>query len=167
MMGEALTGLELRSTVTDSSLQLNLVDVTLDAPGPDEVIVRVEASPINPSDLGLLLGPADLSTMRASGTPGRPTLTASIPPQRMATLAARLDQSMSVGNECAGTVVQTGENAAHLLGRKVGMIGGAMYTQYRKLRASDCVPLPEGATAADGASMFVNPLTALAFTETR
>ncbi|MEO7692125.1 MAG: zinc-binding dehydrogenase [Sphingomonas sp.] len=165
-MGEALTGLELRSTVTDGSLQLNLVDVTLDAPGPDEVIVQVEASPINPSDLGLLLGPADLATMQAGGTSDRPTLTASIPPQRMAMLSARLGQSMPVGNEGAGTVVQTGENAAHLLGRKVGMIGGAMYTQYRKLRASDCVALPEGATAADGASMFVNPLTALAFTET-
>lgn len=165
-MGEALTGLELRSTVTDGSLKLDLVDVTLDAPGPDEVIVQVEASPINPSDLGLLLGPADLSTMQAGGTSDRPTLTVSIPPQRMAMLAARLGQSMPVGNEGAGTVVQTGENAAHLLGRKVGMIGGAMYTQYRKLRASDCVPLPEGATAADGASMFVNPLTALAFTET-
>jgi NADPH:quinone reductase-like Zn-dependent oxidoreductase len=167
MMSEALTGLELRSTVTSGgTLQLSLAEVTLDQPGPDEVIVRVEASPINPSDLGLLLGPADLSTMQAGGTPDRPTLTATIPPQRMPMLAARLDESMPVGNEGAGTVVQAGANAAHLIGRKVGMIGGAMYTQYRKLRLSDCIPLPEGATAADGASMFVNPLTALAFTET-
>jgi len=166
-MSEALTGLELRSTVTsDAMLRLDLVEVTLDQPGPDEVIVRVEASPINPSDLGLLLGPADLSTMQAGGTPDRPILTATIPPQRMAMLGARLDQAMPVGNEGAGTVVQAGETAAHLIGRKVGMIGGAMYTQYRKLRVSDCIPLPEGATAADGASMFVNPLTALAFTET-
>jgi len=166
-MSEALTGLELRSTVTsDAMLRLDLAEVTLDQPGPDEVIVRVEASPINPSDLGLLLGPADLSTMQAGGTPDRPILTATIPPQRMAMLGARLDQSMPVGNEGAGTVVQAGEKAAHLIGRKVGMIGGAMYTQYRKLRVSDCIPLPEGATAADGASMFVNPLTALAFTET-
>jgi NADPH:quinone reductase-like Zn-dependent oxidoreductase len=165
-MGEALTGLELRSTVTDGALTLNLVEVTLDPPGPDEMIVRVEASPINPSDLGLLLGPADLTTMQAGGTPDRPTLTAAIPPQRMAMMAARLDQSMPVGNEGAGTVVQAGENAAHLIGRKVGMIGGGMYTQYRKLRLSDCIPLPEGASAADGASMFVNPLTALGFTET-
>ena len=166
-MSEALTGLELRSMVTSGgTLELSLTEVTLDAPGPDEVIVRVEASPINPSDLGLLLGPADLSTMQAGGTPDRPTLTASIPPQRMAMLAARLDESMPVGNEGAGTVVQAGENVAHLIGRKVGMIGGAMYTQYRKLRLNDCIPLPEGATAADGASMFVNPLTALAFTET-
>jgi NADPH:quinone reductase-like Zn-dependent oxidoreductase len=166
MMSGTLTGLELRSTVTSGgALQLSLAEITLDQPGPDEVIVRVEASPINPSDLGLLLGPADLSTMQAGGTPDRPTLTATIPPQRMAMLAARLDESMPVGNEGAGTVVQAGENGAHLIGRKVGMIGGAMYTQYRKLRLSECVPLPEGASAADGASMFVNPLTALAFTE--
>jgi len=165
-MSAAVTGLELRSTVTDGALRLDLVEVTLDAPGPDEVIVRVEASPINPSDLGLLLGPADLATIQAGGTPDRPTLTATIPPQRMAMMAARLDQSMPVGNEGAGTVVQAGENAAHLIGRKVGMIGGGMYTQYRKLRLSDCIPLPEGATAADGASMFVNPLTALGFVET-
>ncbi|MEO9130421.1 MAG: NADH oxidase, partial [Sphingomonas sp.] len=105
-MSEPLTGLELRSTVTsEGMLRLDLADVTLDPPGPDEVIVRVEASPINPSDLGLLLGPADLSTIQAGGTPGRPILTATIPPQRMAMLAARLDESMPVGNEGAGTVV--------------------------------------------------------------
>lgn len=166
-MSESLTGLELRSTVTSGGeLRLDLVEVTLDPPGPDEVIVRVEASPINPSDLGLLLGPADLSTMAAGGTADRPTLAASIPPQRMPAMAARLDESMPVGNEGAGTVVRAGENATALLGRKVGMLGGAMYTQYRKLPVRDCIALPEGASAADGASMFVNPLTALGFTET-
>ena len=166
-MSEPLTGLELRSTVTSGGeLQLNLVEVTLDPPGPDEVIVRVEASPINPSDLGLLLGPADLSTLKAGGTTDRPTLSATIPPQRMPAMKPRLDESMPVGNEGAGTVVQAGEKAAHLLGSKVGMVGGAMYAQYRKLPARDCIPLPEGASAADGASMFVNPLTALAFVET-
>jgi NADPH:quinone reductase-like Zn-dependent oxidoreductase len=167
MMGEALTGLELRSTVTSGGeLQLSLAEVMIEPPGPDEVIVRVEASPINPSDLGLLLGPADLATLKAGGTTDRPTLSAAIPPQRMPAMKPRLDESMPVGNEGAGTVVQAGETAAHLLGRKVGMIGGAMYTQYRKLPARDCIVLPEGASAADGASMFVNPLTALAFVET-
>ncbi|GAA0323755.1 zinc-binding dehydrogenase [Sphingomonas oligophenolica] len=166
-MSEALTGLELRSTVTSGGeLQLTLAEVTLDPPGPDEVIVRVEAAPINPSDLGLLLGPADIATMKAGGTADRPTLTATIPPQRMRAMTARLDEPMPVGNEGAGTVVQAGENARHLLGKKVGMIGGAMYTQYRKLPARDVIILPEGASAADGASMFVNPLTALGFVET-
>ncbi|WP_404333476.1 zinc-binding dehydrogenase [Sphingomonas sp. MMS12-HWE2-04] len=163
-MTEQLTGLELRSKVSsDGTLTLGLETVTVPSPGPDEVVVRVEAAPINPSDLGLLLGPADLSTLKVSGTPG---LTAEIPQARLAGLKARLDQSMPVGNEGAGTVVQAGEHVTALLGKKVGMIGGAMYAQYRKIAARDCIPLPEGATVADGASMFVNPLTALAFVET-
>jgi NADPH:quinone reductase-like Zn-dependent oxidoreductase len=167
MMTEQLTGLELRSTVSsDGELLLTLEPVTLDPPGPDEVIVRVEAAPINPSDLGLLLGPADLATLQPGGTSDRPSLTAAIPQARMGAMKPRLDQSMPVGNEGAGTVVQAGDNVAGLLGKKVGMIGGAMYAQYRKIAARDCIPLPEGATAADGASMFVNPLTALAFVET-
>jgi NADPH:quinone reductase-like Zn-dependent oxidoreductase len=167
MMSETLSGLELRSVVTGAGkLQLSLEEVTLEQPGPDEVIVRVEAAPINPSDLGLLLGPADLATMAAGGTPQRPTLTFDIPQQRLGLVKARLDESMPVGNEGAGTVVQAGANAAHLVGKLVGMLGGGMYTQYRKLPVRDCVPLPAGATAADGASMFVNPLTSLGFVET-
>lgn len=167
MSDTQLHGLELRSTVTsDGKLILNLEPVVMAEPGPDEVIVQVEASPINPSDLGLLLGPADMSTLVASGTPDRPILTADIPPARMAMMKPRLDASMAVGNEGAGTVVRAGANATALLGKKVGMFGGSMYATYRKLLARDCSPLPEGATSADGASMFVNPLTALAMVET-
>ena len=166
-MPDPLTGLELRSTVSsDGKLTLTLDSVTVTPPGPDEVIVRVEAAPINPSDLGLLLGPADIATLEPGGTAERPTLTAAIPPARMGMMKARLDQSLPVGNEGAGTVVQAGENVTALLGKKVGMIGGAMYAQYRKIAARDCIPLPEGASAADGASMFVNPLTALSMVET-
>ncbi|ATY30743.1 zinc-binding dehydrogenase [Sphingomonas psychrotolerans] len=166
-MPDSLTGLELRSTVSsDGKLTLSLEPVTLTPPGPDEVVVRVEAAPINPSDLGLLLGPADMATLEPGGTADRPTLTAAIPQARLGMMKARLDQSLPVGNEGAGTVVQAGENVAGLLGKKVGMIGGAMYAQYRKIAARDCIPLPEGASAADGASMFVNPLTALSMVET-
>ncbi|NIJ18928.1 NADPH:quinone reductase-like Zn-dependent oxidoreductase [Sphingomonas naasensis] len=166
-MADRFTGLELRSTVSsDARLTLTLAPVTLDPPGPDEVIVRVEATPINPSDLGLLLGPADVSTLAASGSADSPGLTAAIPPARLGAMKARLDQPMPVGNEGAGTVVAAGANVAGLLGKKVGMIGGAMYAEYRKIAARDCIPLPEGASAADGASMFVNPLTALAMVET-
>lgn len=166
-MSNTMTGLELRSLATsDGQLRLSLEEVTLDAPGPDEVVVRVEATPINPSDLGLLLGPADVSTIRAEGTPERPVLVADIPQQRLAGIQARLDQSMPVGNEGAGTVIEAGSNVRHLLNKKVAMSGGAMYTQLRKLRARDCIVLPDDATAADGASAFVNPLTALGVTET-
>ena len=162
-----LTGLELRSTISSAgALTLSLEPVTITPPGPEEIIVRVEAAPINPSDLGLLLGPADMTTLRAGGTADRPTLSAAIAEARMPAMKARLDQSLAVGNEGAGTVVQAGANVEHLLGRKVGMIGGAMYAEYRKLPAMGVIPLPEGASAADGASMFVNPLTALAMVET-
>jgi len=166
-MTAPLTGLELRSTVSSAgNLTLSLEPVTLSAPGPDEVIVRVEAAPINPSDLGLLLGPADLATLTAGTAADRPVLTAAIPPARIGAMKARLDQSLPVGNEGAGTVVEAGANVAGLLGKKVGMIGGAMYAQYRKIAARDCIPLPDHASAADGASMFVNPLTALSMVET-
>lgn len=166
-MPDILTGTELRSTISaERQLRIELVDVALDPPGPEDVIIRVEAAPINPSDLGLLLGPADLSTMQASGTADRPILTAVVPAEAMAAMKARLDQSMPVGNEGAGTVVSAGSSVAGLLGRKVASFSGGMYTQYRLLAAKDCMVLPEGASAADGASMFVNPLTALAFTET-
>lgn len=159
--------LELRSLASsDGRLRLSLEEVTLDEPGPDEVVVQVQAAPINPSDLALLLGPADISTLQAEGTPERPVLSADVPAQRLPAIRARLDQSLPVGNEGAGTVVKAGAEVQHLLGRKVGMFGGAMYTQLRKLPAKDCIPLPEDAEVADGASMFVNPLTSLGFTET-
>ena len=160
-------GLELRSTVfADGRLVLDLQDATVGEPGPGEVVVRVEAAPINPSDLGLLLGPADLSTVTTGGSADRPTLTAIIPPQRMGMMKARLDEPMAVGNEGAGTVIAAGPDLSDMVGKRVGMLGGSMYTQYRKLRARDCIVLPDGASAADGASMFVNPLTALAMVET-
>lgn len=162
-----VTGLELRSTVDDTgTLTLNLEEVTLSAPADDEVIVRVEAAPINPSDLGLLLGPADVSTMVTAGSAARPTVTFAIPRERLGGVRGRIGQSLPVGNEGAGTVIAAGEGAKALIGRKVGMLGGAMYTQFRKLKIRDVVPLPEGASAADGAALFVNPLTALSFVET-
>jgi NADPH:quinone reductase-like Zn-dependent oxidoreductase len=162
-----VTGLELRSAVdAEGRLTLSLEEVTLTAPGDDEVIVRVEAAPINPSDLGLLLGPADVSTLQTSGTAERPVVTFEVPKERLGGVRARLGQSLPVGNEGAGTVIDAGANGRALVGRKVGMLGGAMYAQYRKLKLRDVVPLPDGASAADGASMFVNPLTSLAFVET-
>lgn len=162
-----VTGRELRSTAReDGTLRLSLEDVALGAPGPDEVVVRVEAAPINPSDLGLLLGPADIASLRSGGTAGRPEVIFDVPPRRLAAVKARLGQSLPVGNEGAGTVIEAGEAVRDLIGKRVGMLGGAMYADYRKLRARDVVPLPDGASAADGASMFVNPLTALGFVET-
>jgi NADPH2:quinone reductase len=163
------TGLQLRSLVRASGeLQLSLFDVTIPDPAPDEVIVRVEAAPINPSDLGLLFGAADIGTTKASGTAAKPVITARIPDKAMKSMAGRLDQSMPVGNEGAGVVVAAGSSAAAqaLLGRTVALLGGAMYSQYRCVKAEQCLVLPEGTTPAEGASSFVNPLTALGMVET-
>lgn len=161
-MSMGFEGRELRSTVQDGRLRLSLETVRIDDPADDEIVVRVEAAPINPSDIGLLIGPADLQSLReeAGG------LSFDIPQARLGSVAGRTGQSMPVGNEGAGTVVAAGKAAAHLQGQRVGMIGGAMYADYRRIRAADAVPLPEDATAADGAAMFVNPLTALGFVET-
>lgn len=167
MTDDRLKGLEVRSIVLASGeLQITLEEAFVADPGPDEVVVRVEASPLNPSDIGLLFGAADLSTARLSEVNGAPRLTATVPANHMPAMAGRVDQAFSVGNEGAGTVVKAGTNVQGMLGKTVGMSGGAMYAQYRKLPVADCIVLPAGATAADGASMFVNPLTALAMVET-
>jgi NADPH:quinone reductase-like Zn-dependent oxidoreductase len=166
-MEETLNGLELRSLVTaDGVLRVSLEPVTVEEPGPGELVVRIEAAPINPSDLGLLLGPADVSTLRAEGTAEHPVLAADVPSQRLPAVKARLGQSLPVGNEGAGTVVRAGTDLKHLVGRKVAMVGGAMYATLRKLPVRDTILLPEDASATDGASLFVNPLTALGFVET-
>jgi NADPH:quinone reductase-like Zn-dependent oxidoreductase len=168
-MSDTTKGLQLRSLIKKSGeLELSLAEVPVPEPGPDQVVVRVEATPINPSDLGLLLGPADMSTAKASGSGAAIKITAKVPEQALPFIAARLDQAMPVGNEGAGTVIRAGssEAAQALLGKTVSMIGGAMYAQYRLLKATDCQPLPAGTKAAEGASWFVNPLTALGMTET-
>ncbi len=161
------TGLQLRSLITSGGeLRLSLDPTPVEDPKDDEILVRVDATPINPSDLGLLFGPADLSTAIIGGSADRPTLTASVPERFLKSVHARLDQAMPVGNEGAGVVIKAGANTQALLGKTVAMIGGAMYTQYRTVRAADCILLPDDATAADGASCFVNPLTALGMVET-
>lgn len=163
----AFTGRELRSTLTeDGRLRLSLETVTHDLPAPDEVIVRIEAAPINPSDLGLLLGPAQVDTLRAEGTEEQPVLVFDVPQGRLNSMQARLGQSMPVGNEGAGTVVAAGAEAGDLVGKRVAIASGAMFADYRRIKAREVVPLPEGVSAADGAAIFVNPMTALGFVET-
>ena len=165
----ARAGLQLRSLIRPGGeLELSLVSLTTPDPGPDDVIVRIDATPINPSDLGLLLAGADVGTARVSGTADHPIVMATIPNQAMAGLAARLNESLPVGNEGAGVVIEAGASdaAQALLGKTVAVFGGAMYTQFRRVKAEDCLVLPEDTTAAQGASCFVNPLTALGMVET-
>jgi NADPH2:quinone reductase len=163
------SGLQLRSTVKpEGVLELTLVSVPNPEPGADEVLVRVEASPLNPSDQGLLLAGADPNTLKQSGSREHPVATAALAPEALRALASRVGQSLPVGNEGAGVVVAAGSSPAAqaLLGKTVSMVGGAMYSQYRCLHISQCQPLPAGTTAVDGASWFVNPMTALGMVET-
>jgi len=163
------TGLQLRSLVKDdNSLELSLVDVEMPEPGPDEILVRVDAAPLNPSDLALLFGPADMTTAVVGGTPERPVVTADIPQKLMKMVAGRVGESLAVGNEAAGVVIGAGSSdaAQALMGKTVGIIGGEMYGQYRCVNVFMCLQLEEGTTAVQGASCFVNPLTSLAMVET-
>lgn len=160
-------GLQLRSTVTSGGrLELTLVDEPVAPPGEHEVVIRVEAAPINPSDLGLLLAGADATAAVRADVAGRPGVVAELDAASLRSLAGRLDLSMPVGNEGAGTVIAAGSAARALIGRTVSVAGGAMYSQYRTVSASHCLVLPEGTDARDGASAFVNPMTALGMLET-
>src|SRR5499426_904823 len=165
----ARMGLQIRSTVKkDGSVEMSLANVPTPEPKPDEVVVRIDASPINPSDQGLLFAGADLTTAKASGTPDSPVVTASISPAVMKSMAGRLEQALPVGNEGAGVVVEAGASPAAqaLMGKTVAILGGAMYAQYRCIKAAQCLVLPPGTTPAEGADCFVNPLTALGMVET-
>ena len=163
------TGLQLRSLVKDdNTLELSLVEVETPEPGPDEILVRMEAAPLNPSDLALLFGPADMATAKVSGSPERPVITADIPAKLMKMVSARIGESLPVGNEGSGVVVAAGSSdaAQALLGKMVGLVGGDMYCQYRCVNVFQALALEDGTSAAEGASCFVNPLTSLAMVET-
>ena len=163
------TGLQLRSLVTgEQTVELALETVEVPEPRPGEVLIRIEAAPINPSDLGLLLAGADIAAAVSSGTADRPVVTAPLPAAAMRAMQARVGVPMPVGNEGAGTVVAAGSSAAAqaLLGKTVAAAGGAMYAQYRCVDAAFCLALPDGTAAVDGASSFVNPMTALGMVET-
>ena len=159
---------EIRSEITSEG-KLNLSIATSDVPIPsdDEVLIKVEASPINPSDLGLLISfAADLDSISSSGSGDETVTTMGIHPGLMQSMKPRLDKSMQVGNEGGGVIVDAGKNVKDLIGKTVGVAGGAMYSQYRCLPAMSCLVMNDGTTSAEAASSFVNPLTALGFTET-
>src|ERR1700688_1617819 len=160
---QATHGLEIRSLVTsEGSLELSLAEVPIPVPNPGEVLVRVEAAPITPSDLALLLAGADTKEATFGGSPERPVVTIPLDARAMRALAGRTGRSMAVGNEGAGVVVATGSpDEGDLVGRSVAIAGGAMYSQYRCVSTAQCVVLPEGTTPREGASAFVNPMTTL------
>ena len=159
---------EIRSKATsDGNIELSIAKVEKPVPGDDEVLIEVQASPINPSDLGLLLSfAADVQNINVTGSGDDTVATMPVHPALMGSLKPRLDESMPVGNEGAGIIIDAGINAKDLIGKTVGLAGGAMYSQYRCVPAASCLVMDEGTTSKQAASSFVNPLTALAFVET-
>ena len=163
------TNIQLVSTISaDNKLTLSLQDIDMPQPGADEVVVRIEAAPLNPSDQAVLFSAADMSTATQSGTEERPVITADVPAQFMPALKTRVGKDTPVGNEGAGTVVAAGSSPAAqaLMGKTVAVIGGGTYRQYLSANVQSCLVLKDGTTAKEGASSFVNPLTALAMVET-
>ena len=161
--------LQLRSTVKpEGTIEVALVRAPVPHPQPNELVVRIEASPINPSDLGILFSGADVARARAGGTAELPSVSAPLAPEALRRLAARVGQAMPAGNEGAGVVVAAGSSpqAQALLGKAVGVIGGGMYSQYRCLEVSECQPLPSGTSPRQGAAWFINPVTTLGMVET-
>ena len=159
---------ELRSTLTDEGvIELSIVTQERPVPGDDEVLLKVEASPINPSDLALLISfAANLEGLSTAGSGDQTVTSIPIHPAMMAALKPRMGQSMPAGNEGGGVVIEAGVNAQHLIGKTVGVAGGAMYSEYRCLHAQSCLVMNDGTSSEAAASSFVNPLTALAFVET-
>ena len=162
-MTSPTSGRSLRSTISSGGeLRLTLTDRELPEPAGSEVVVAVEASPINPSDLGVLLGAVAPGTLRPDG----PDLVGSIPEPAVAFYRDRLDKPLPVGNEGAGTVVAAGPDAAQMVGRRVALFGGSMWADYRVAEAAAVVELPDDVSTAEGAALFINPLTALSMVET-
>ena len=156
---------QLRSRV-DESGEVRISIETVDTPQPrsHQLLVRVEAAPINPSDLALLLAMSDVTKAEAADA----AVTAPIHPAVLKSLKARVGQSLPVGNEGAGVVVAAGDSdeAQALLGKTVAFLGGGAYGEHALTTTQTCMPLPDGVDATQGASSFVNPLTALGFVET-
>ncbi|TLU66200.1 NADH oxidase [Thalassotalea litorea] len=163
------TNLQLTSTISeDNTLQLALKYIEIPQPGADEVVIRIEAAPLNPSDLAVMFAAADMTTARQTGSAQSPVLNADVPAQNMSSVKARVGKSIPVGNEGAGTVVAAGSSSAAqaLMGKTVAVIGGGTFRQYLCANVQNCLELEPGTTAKEGASSFVNPLTALAMVET-
>jgi NADPH2:quinone reductase len=162
--------LQMQSCVHENgTVECALKEVEVTEPSGDEVLVEIDAAPINPSDLGLMFGAADPSSAQETDRDGQPAIVLEVPPAAMRAMAPRIGHWMPVGNEGSGRVIAAGEDesAQALLGKRVGMFGGEMYAGYRCLPSGQCLAFPDTISAEQAASCFVNPMTALGFLETR
>ena len=164
LLGDKMsTNKQITSTVTDQGkLEIAITESERPVPKGDEVLIQIEATPINPSDLGLLLGPGDINTLAAEDS----KITMDVPEAIMGAMKPRLNIPMPVGNEGSGVVVEAGANVQEMMGKVVSVVGGGMYSQYRCLPAASCMVMNEGTEPRECASSFVNPLTALGMVET-
>jgi len=165
-MTESLNRVFLSEIMFDQTLRLSLGTQAVDALAPGEVLVQVEAAPIHPSDIGGMLASADLATARTSGVGADRVLVANLRAAPTAMMARRIGIPVQIGNEGAGTVVAAADDCAAMIGKRVAMLGGDMFAQYRRIAAAECLQLPDSLASEDGAALFVNPLTALAMVET-
>jgi len=162
------TSLQIISTVQASGIvELGIVQDTVADPGPDEVIVRMAAAPINPSDLGNMFAGADLSTAQAVAGDFGPGVRAQLSEAAQRASHARMGIVQRMGNEGAGVVIEAGEStAAQALLGKVVALRGRSYSELRRIPAGECLVLPDGTTPVAAASCFINPLTVLGMVET-
>lgn len=158
------TGKQLFTTLdSDGMLTLEIEERTFPEPTGNQVLVKMEAAPINPSDLAILTSAADFEY--AVYSPGK--VVAKMPEPFNSGQKSRHGQRLPAGNEGAGTVVATGdgEMAKALMGQRVACVPGNAFSQYAIADAAMCLPLGDH-SAEEGASSFVNPMTALGFVET-
>lgn len=157
------TGKQLFTTLSDDGkLTVEIADQTFPEPTGNQVLVKMEAAPINPSDLAILTGAADFDN--AEYSPGK--VVATMPEPFLSGQKSRFGQRLPAGNEGAGTVVATGDSdmARALMGQRVACVPGNAFSQYAIADAMMCLPLGDH-SAEEGASSFVNPMTALGFAE--
>ncbi len=159
---------EIRSEVTkDGKIKISIAKVPIIFPKKDEVLVKVEASPINPSDLGRLITfGADLNNINILGSGNETVTKIKLNSKFFNSFKNRVGKSLNVGNEGAGVIVESGKDSRHLLGKIVGLAGGGMYSEYKCVKAQSCLIMNDGTSSIEAASSFVNPLTALGFIET-
>ncbi len=163
------TALRLETRIEEgNTLQLSLGDIPVKEPASDEVVVQILASPLNPSDLAMMLGTSDVSTARQSGTSERPVITIDIPPSGRSAMANRIGKAYGIGNEAAGLVIAAGDSdaAQSLLNKTVACRGGELHVEYRTLKASQCFELPADVSPVEGAACFTNPMTVMCMIET-
>lgn len=155
------TGKELRSLVTeDGALNLSIGDFMIPKPKAHEVVVKIGAASINPSDVAVVLGFPALGVPQIFGTNAEPK-EPQIPAAYLAAYGGRFGMKLPGGNEGGGVVVAAGSDSEHLMGKTVALFGCNSFAEYRCVPTAACMVMNDGTTAKQAAASCVNPLTVL------